>query len=84
MLKQFFLHEWRRHVCRDCTGHLAPWVELLARMREPRKETQPNTTNNPKNHLATGFLLVVADGFAQVLSVLLQFLQVGLQHLLAI
>ena len=27
-----FLHGWRRHVCRDCTGHLAlVKKELLAR-----------------------------------------------------
>ena len=43
------LHGWRRHVCRNCTGHLALRIlELQAR----KKETDNRTENNqpPKQH----------------------------------
>ena len=47
--KVVFLHEWRRHVCRDCTGHLAlRIIELLARKEEPGKTSRNNQTPNQK------------------------------------
>ena len=53
-----FLHKWRRHVCRDCTGHLALGrIELLARLREPRKEThKPKTQHKQQNKTRPPFL----------------------------
>ena len=42
--RQDFLHGWRRHVCRDCTGHLALVKrELRARLQKQR------TTNKNQN-----------------------------------
>ena len=36
----FFLHGWRRHVCRGCTGHLVlVKKELLARLQGPDTAT---------------------------------------------
>ena len=47
----FFLHEWRRCVCRSCTSHLSRVKkELLARLHETREDQhQPK-----KNHKHTG------------------------------
>ena len=47
----FFLHGWRRHVCRECTGHLA-----LLGGESPAKPKQPNKANTqqPKQTNNTG------------------------------
>ena len=47
----FFLHGWRRHVCRDCTGHLAlAKRELRAKMRNRRKPQAKHQKPNTKQH----------------------------------
>ena len=44
----FFLHGWRRHVCRECTGHLVPLEgESPARQKQTSKnQTNSNQTTN--------------------------------------
>ena len=47
-LSLFFLHGWRRHVCRECTGHLVPLEgESPARQKQTSKnQTNSNQTTN--------------------------------------
>ena len=54
MCRQVFLHGWRRHVCRECTGHLVLLEgESSARGRKPtptktkHKQTTKQTNNQP-------------------------------------
>ena len=45
-MKMVFLHGWRRHVCRDCTGHLALVErELLARLDKGTNKSNQKPTN---------------------------------------
>ena len=56
-LLSIFLHGWRRHVCRACTGHLRT-IELLARKKEPGKPSrkQPTTAESVPLLQAVGCL----------------------------
>ena len=52
----FFLHEWRRCVCRFCTSHLSRVkIELQARLRGKQKQqtTTPTKPNKTKHARAT-------------------------------
>ena len=44
----FFLHGWRRHVCRNCTGHLVLQIRELPARYESNK-TRKRTTNQTKH-----------------------------------